>query len=257
VSRRLSVSSLLILAAFFASSAPAWTVDFFMAVDAPLGIIGLMPNQIVLAGPQGYEVALQLPTGMQLGGLHRRADGVWLLSPARPMTLGGTLVQPGDVVAHDGATFTPVLNGAAAGIPDGTAVDSLFMLGADLVMSFDRPVQIGGTTFGRSDLARYSSGGFSLFWNGAASGVPPGSNVVGADMFGGTLVICFDVPTSIGGIPYRPGQLVQWNGTGFSVISHDPAWPPSIQLRDFFILGSDAPDPGTEDPPFIKQKRPR
>src|SRR5206468_2510847 len=64
--------------------------------------------------------------------------------------------------------------------------------------------------------------------------------------------LSFDVPTTLGGTDYQPGQLVEWvSGTAFQSYFVDPSWPPSAQLRDFALApaAGTAPDgslvPGT------------
>src|SRR5438093_1822913 len=232
------------------SSVPA--VSYYLAVDVPatLGGVDYTPAQILRSDAATYSLAIGLPGGdAQFGALHRRSDGVWLLVSSTPFLLGVTPVQAHDVVSTpDGVTFSVFFDGTAAGIPGYAGIDSLFLdSGGALVLSFDVPVNLGGTEYSQSDLVRYSGGAFSVFWDAEAAGVPTYANVVGADRdSGGALVVSFDVPTNLGGTEFLPGQLVRWNGAAFSVYSADPAWPVSAQLRDFGFVpaAGSVPDGG-------------
>ena len=238
--------------AMAAVRSPAWPVDYYLAVDIPatLGGIDYTPDQIIRSDNALYSAALALGgSDTRFSALHRRPDGVWLVSLADPFFLGATPIKPHDVISTDGITTSIYFNGDAAGIPDGARIDSLFLdSGGNLVLSFDVPVNLGGVEYGRSDLVRFAGGVYSLFWDATAAGVPPGANVVGADRdSAGSLVLTFDVPTNLGGTEYLPGQLVRWNGgASFSSYFADGAWPLSAQLRDFaFVPAAGAvPDGG-------------
>ena len=228
-------------------------VSYYLAVDVPatLGGVDYTPAQILRSDGATYSLAIGLPGGdAQFGALHRRSDGVWLLVSSTPFLLGVTPVQAHDVVSTpDGVTFSVFFDGTAAGIPGYAGIDSLFLdSGGALVLSFDVPVNLGGTEYSQSDLVRYSGGAFSVFWDAEAAGVPADANVVGADRdSGGSLVVSFDVPTNLGGTDYLPGQLVRWKGgTSFSNYFADPSWPAYAQLRGFgFVPASGAVPDGS------------
>lgn len=228
-------------------------VSYYLAVDVPatLGGVDYTPAQILRSDGATYSLAIGLPGGdAQFGALHRRSDGVWLLVSSTPFLLGVTPVQAHDVVSTpDGVTFSVFFDGTAAGIPGYAGIDSLFLdSGGALVLSFDVPVNLGGTEYSQSDLVRYSGGAFSVFWDAEAAGVPADANVVGADRdSGGSLVVSFDVPTNLGGTDYLPGQLVRWKGgTTFSNYFADPSWPAYAQLRGFgFVPASGAVPDGS------------
>lgn len=217
---------------------PVGAVSYDLAVDVPstLGGSDYAPNQIVRSDDATYALDLVLPDGLQLGALHRKPDDVWLFAPAHPVELGAVPYEPRDVVAYDGSEYTSYLQGSAAGIPDGARIDALFLDSAGrAVLSFDIPVELGGTIYGPSDLVLKEAVGFSPYWDAQAAGVPPGSNLVGAAEDGaGVLLLTFDVPTDLGATTCLPGDLVRWEGgTAFSVYFRDVAWPAGSQLRDF------------------------
>jgi len=230
--------SFLFTAIALACAPAAWCVTYYLATDVPatLGGTDFTADEVLLNA--GGLYSLQLAFGepsVQLGGLERRADGLWLLTPAKPEEGAG----PRDVVLFDGVTLTPYFDGATAGVPEYARIDSVMLdPGGALVLSFDVPVNLGGAEYGPSDLVRYNLGVFSLFWNSGAAGVPPDSNVVGAgETAAGDLIVTFDVPTRLGATEFMPGQLVRWDGgTNFSAYVTDPSWPPDAQLRDFGFL---------------------
>ena len=220
-----------------APEVPALT--YHLAVDVPstLGGATFNTNQIVRSDNAVYALQTALPAGSQIAALHRRPDGVWLFAPAHPQTFGGTTFEPRDLVSFNGAVFGLVLDGSVVGIPEWARIDALYLdAGGDPVLSFDVPVNLGGVEHSRSDLVEYN-GAFVLVWDAEAAGVPAGSNVVGAAVDGaGTLVVSFDVPTTIGAATFLPGQLVSRNGGVFASYFVDAGWPASAQLRDFALV---------------------
>ncbi len=231
----LSTLSTLLLATLVC--VPVTAEEYFLTVDVPayLGGADYTPNQIVHGDSAVYALTATLPEEVHLAAVHLRPDGKWLFAPAHPVNLGGTDFEPRDIVTFDGAIYTSHLDGSAIGIPDGVRIDALFLdPGGASVISFDVPVELGGSLFGRSDLVRHDEDGFSLHWDGAGAGVPPYANLVGAardrrDM----LILTFDVPVNLGGSEYLPGTLVHHGPLGFSQRFEDPSWPPYAQLRDF------------------------
>jgi hypothetical protein len=228
-------------------------VFYYFATDVPatLGGEDRPPNQILLGSNGAYSLAELLPPDVQVGALDRRPTGEWLFAPADPADLGGQFYEPRDIVMLKGTTFTMYLSGSSAGIPERARVDALFFdpIDGNPVMSFDVPVFLGPAQYTRSDLVKFTPGvGFSLYWDAEAAGVPLSSNVVGADIdHTGELVVTFDVPTSLGGVFYLPGQLVGWTSASFSLYFSDPTWPLSAQLRDFSLVPI-APPSGDADP---------
>jgi hypothetical protein len=239
-----------IVAALLGVPAVAGAAGYYLCTDvqATLGGTDYTPTDIFLNDNGVYSLQLDLgDPQVQLSGVERRSDGLWVLSPAVPAEAAG----PRDVVLTDGITLTPYFDGNAAGVPEYARIDALLLDAGALVLSFDVPVNLGGVEYGPADLVRWNAPGFSLYWNAEAAGVPPESNVVGAGLEPlGHLVVTFDVPTRLGGTDYLPGELVQWNsGPSFTSYSKDPAWPPSAQLRDFGFLPPVGPVPdGASEP---------
>lgn len=225
----------------------AQPVSFDLAPDVPSDLSGttFLPSEVVRfdAAAGTHALAVALAGEPALDALFRMDGGDWLFSVESAADLGGTTFDGTDVVRFDGALFTTFLDGAAAGIPAGANVDALFLDGGDggdLVLSFDVPTTLGGTNYGPADLVRHAGGVFSPFLDAAAAGIPPGSNVTGADRRGGLIVLAFDIPTDLGGTTYLPGELVGWDGFAFATVHSDPAWPESSLVNGFAF----PPDPG-------------
>ena len=236
---RLRTLSLVCLVAVVCGG-PVGATAFYLAIDVPtrLGGIDRTANQVLRSDSGIYALALDLPVATELAALHRRSDGVWMFSPAHPLTLGAATYEPRDIVAFDGVNYSMLLDGSGVGIPEYARIDALFQHPiAGIVLSFDVPVKLSGTEYSRSDLVRFNGGVFSLFWDAATAGVPLYSNVVGAAIdSAGAQVLSFDVPTNIAGTEYLPGQLVRWNNPGFSNYFIAAGWPVSTQLRDFAFV---------------------
>ena len=227
------------IAPLFASWALAGPplVDLGLDVPTQLGGVTYVPNQIIRRNAGSYSTTLTLPGGTALSSLHRRSNGDWLFSTPVLTALGGVSFNPRDIAVFNGSVYSKLLDGAAAGIPAGAKIDAL-ALDADgsPLLSFDAPVTLGGTTFGASDIVRYS-GTFTLYWGGAAHSVPAGSNLVGfARPAANDLLLAFDVPTRLGAVDFLPGEVVRWQPAGYSSFSADAGWPVSSQLRDFALL---------------------
>jgi hypothetical protein len=245
---RAVLAALLLVAAV---PGPIAAVSYYLATDVPsvLGVGAYTSAQILRSDNGTYSIALDTE-GAVFKAIHRRPDGLWLIAEGTPDKIGSVFFEPRDVFLTDASSFFSMyFDGSAAGVPEYAGIDAIFLDGAGaLVLSFDVPVNLGGTEYGPSDLVRYSGGTFSLFWSAAAAGVPPYANVVGADRdSAGILVLTFDVPTRLGGTDYLPGQLVAWNGgTSFGLYFADPRWPLSSQLRGFaFVPAAGAlPDGG-------------
>jgi hypothetical protein len=228
---------------------PEWSV----AVDVPttLGGADRTPEQILRTDGTAYALEATLPPGTHISALYLHPDGRYLFSPSHPVNLGGVDYEPRDVIASDGATFTVVLDGSTIGIPEGARIDGLQGEGAGVFqLSFDAPVRLGETDYGRSDIVRWSPEiGFSLFFDAQAAGVPDYANVVGVsfDDDAGTSELAFDVPTRLDGADHGTGQVVSWSGAGFAPSLSHPGWPPYAQIRALSLYppAGEVPDGGS------------
>ncbi|RMH54997.1 MAG: hypothetical protein D6685_14310, partial [Bacteroidetes bacterium] len=231
-------------------STPA--ADYFFAVDVParLGAVDYMPNQIMRRTGGTYSVALTLASGLEIAGLARREDAAWLLSPAVPVNLDGIWYEPRDVIKYDGS-YSMFLDGSARGIPAGVRIDAIDLdASGTLLLSFDVPVTLSGSTFLPGDIVQDLGSGFVVYWDSTASGVPPGANLVGFDVdTDGSLIQTWDVPVDLGGTVFLPGTLVRFIGGTFSTYAVDPAWPRSVQARGIALTPGAGAIPGGQGLP--------
>lgn len=211
-----------------------WAADpYVIAVDVPAALSGtqVAPGQIALNQDNAYSI---VSTFAPLGAYQGPIGGVSYLAFSQP-TFVNVWMEPRDIVATDGTSFAIVLEGASVGIPPGVSIDALAVDGSDYLLSFDIPVQFGGTWYRPSDVLRYSAGVFSLAYDGASRGIPEGANIVGLDIDMNGPVLSFDVPVTLNATTFLPGSLVSDDGATFTIKSMDPLWPAGVQLRDFSL----------------------
>jgi hypothetical protein len=142
-----------------------------------------------------------LPAAAELAAYHRDAAGARLLVFDTTVVLPGNVTAtPRDVVRLDGATYSILLAGAAAGIPDGVAIDAVTRAtdGA-LVLSLDGDATLGGTAYADEDLVRYSGDSFSSFFDGSLAGLDSALDVDAADVLpNGRLLLSLDGSGTVG-----------------------------------------------------------
>jgi len=202
-----------------------------------------------------YTCVLSVPGRPQIDAIHKLdSPGDFLLSLERPSDLEGVLLpaastaSPADVIHYDGGsgTYSLCFVGAAVGIPRGHNVDALYRTGGDggdLVLSFDVPTVLGGsTTFEPSDLVRWVPSTASICpaaWtlaaanpafdaSAAGSGLAISINVNGADERGGTFLLALDVPASVSppAQPTRvPGNVVSFSAGSWGLFAALLGWP--------------------------------
>lgn len=144
------------------------------------------------------------------------------LSPDAPADLGGITRFPWDIVRKDNpGPYTATLS-----LPGFTAIDGLHRLDSgDWLISVEAPADLGPATWDPRDVFRSNGAIFAPFFCGDAAGVPLGSNVDAVFMNGGdggNLVIGFDVPTQIGALTVRPGDLLELMKVGAGCAGWSP-----------------------------------
>ena len=183
-----------------------------------------------------------------IAGLGTQAEASsFHMTPDVPTPRGASTWRPNQIVRNDSGTYSSVLD-----LPPAVELDAIQRLrGGDWLFSIGAPAVLGGTSYDPRDVIRYSGGTFSLFLDGAAAGIPAGSNVDAIMYLSGDLftlatsvdvVLSFDVPTTIGGVTYDPADLVRSVGGSFSATfdasAAVPPIPPSTNLVAAARIGS-------------------
>lgn len=130
------------------------------------------------------------------------------------VNLGAFTATPRDVVSYDGSTYTLILNGATAGIPDGVAIDALSSTnGVDFLLSFDTTATVGAVTAGPEDVVRYAGGTWASYLVGGTAGVPAGANLDALyRLSNGHLLMSFDIAgtTTVGAVNFTAGDVLEY-----------------------------------------------
>ena len=201
-----------------------------VATDLPAGGTTFLPWDFVRNDAAAYSLPTSLPAPTPVDALHRLGTGDWLVSVEITTLLGGVDWDRRDVFLFTTAgTFVafPPYGGAVPLIPEGSNVDAAFVdPGSGFpVVSFDAPTTIAGTTYAPADLVLYIGGGFAPFFDAAFAGIPPTANLNSADTRSGLIVFSLDVPTTVAGTTYLPGELISWDGILLASFDPQPAWP--------------------------------
>ena len=152
---------------------------------------------------------------------------------------GGVTAGPEDLLAWNGAAYTLFLDGSAAGIPAGTAIDAFGRVRSagvtQTLLSFDVPTALpGGLTVDDEDLAGWNGSAWSLFLDGSALGIPEGLDVDGFDRdpVNGTRYFSFDTSGRIATVDFDDEDVVAFDGSTWSL-----AYDASASLSAAFAAG--------------------
>lgn len=152
---------------------------------------------------------------------------------------GGVEAGPEDVVAWNGVAYSLFLDGTAAGIPAGTAIDAVGRIRSagvtQTLLSFDMPTALpGGLTIDDEDLAGWNGATWTLFFDGSANGIPQSLDVDGFDRdpVSGTRYFSFDTSGKIGTVDFDDEDVVAFDGAAWSL-----AYDASASLSASFAAG--------------------
>jgi putative metal-binding protein len=165
-----------------------------------------------------------------LSGLcHGAAQASVFLSPDAPTTLNGVTYQPWEVILRDDTGAYS----AALTLPANTSIDGLYRMNSgEWLLSVESPTTLGGTTFDPRDVIRFDGvGAYTLFFAGAAAGIPAGVNVDALLLDGGDagdLVISLDTPALLGAVTYEPADLIRYAAGSYSMFFDASATTPPI-----------------------------
>jgi hypothetical protein len=139
-------------------------------------------------------------------------------SPDITAGLGGLSVNDEDVAEDDlggGLGLAPL--GALPSAADLAAYHVL--ANGEQLLAFDTTVSLpGGLTAEPRDVVRYNGATYSLEFNGAANGVPNGTQVDAVSVLnGGDLLLSFDTTVVLSGLSVDDEDLVRFDGSTFSL----------------------------------------
>ena len=138
------------------------------------------------------------------------------VSPDTTVTLGTSTVDDETIAIDDLAGHYAALG--LGGIPPETDLDAYALLpNGQQLISFDTTVNLfDGSTPKPGDVWRYNGVGYTVEFDAAARGVPGGANLDAVAVYGGALLLSFDIAIDVG-IAVEPEDLVRFDGTGFSL----------------------------------------
>ncbi|MBD2548531.1 M10 family metallopeptidase C-terminal domain-containing protein [Microcystis elabens FACHB-917] len=147
-----------------------------------------------------YDVVVTATDAAGNTGSDSSADELSILPPTPPVLLfslassittasasvmGGLTARANDIIGFDGSNFSVWLNGNASGMAGAALRDFHILSDDELVVAFQKPVNLGGIAFDDSDLARLNrnaSGGFdvSMLFDGSDVGLTTNGEAVDA-----------------------------------------------------------------------------
>lgn len=145
------------------------------AVSLPGGVFA-EPGDVVRWDGGSYSIEFDasaegFPAGASVDAVSLDADGDLLLSFDVTTASGIFVVDDEDLFEFDGATFTLVFDGSAAGVPAGLDLDGAHDVGGGLLgLSFDGSGTLGSVDFDDEDVLEYDPGGptWSLAFDASA-----------------------------------------------------------------------------------------
>ena len=189
-----------------------------------------------LAGSIGLLDVGDVTSSADLAAYHRRANAeqLFVLDIATP------LAGPRDVVLWDGSSQLLEFDGAAHGIPDGSAIDALAERDGLLFFSFDVTTRLEEIPFDDADLARWNGTAFELAFDARAAGVPDGLDLDAvAALPSGTWLFSFDGSGRLGGVDFDDEDVLEWSPL---LASWDLAYDGSAQHAAWSAADLDALD---------------
>lgn len=159
---------------------------FDITVELPGAVIA-RPTDVIRHSGGVYSVEFDgsangVPAGARLDALSADADGDLLMSFDTTVALPGVTAADEDVVEFDGADFSLLFDGSAAGLTPAVDLDALhFAPGIGrLYVSFDTGGTIDGTNFSDEDLLEHDPVGGN--WSLAYDGSTEHGNWIAADL---------------------------------------------------------------------------
>jgi len=205
--------------------------DFYLSTDVPVSLGGTIytSNQIVANQSKIYSLQLDLSASLAIQALSSRGSNAWLFVPSCSIELGGQAYTSRQVVLWRSNTYSLFFD-ATNLIPAYAQIDGLCEEPGTGYLIFSTDVPMGNFT--QNDLIRWDGTSLSTAWDAESFHIPPSTNIMGFHLDAcDHIFFSFDVPTKIGSATYLPGEIVQWNGSAFSLFYNDTVWPLSAQMN--------------------------
>lgn len=189
-----------------------FSLDTF--VELPGGVVADRDDVVQYDGA-GYAVLLDgsgagLPDGARIDALGwRRQGGVASLLLSTDLTVelpGGLVAEDEDVVAWDGAVWSLVLDGSAAGVADGLDLDGIDRdpVTGELFVSFDGSGNLNGLDFDDDD---------ALAWDGSTWTLAFSGDDLGASFAAGDLDALGVLTPNLFRDGFESGTTAEWSAT--------------------------------------------
>jgi hypothetical protein len=138
-------------------------------------------------------------------------------SPDITVSLDTATVNAEDVGADDLAGTVTVQS--IGTIPSGANLDAYNERpNGDRLLSFDTTVALPGGLIARpGDVVRYDGATYVMAFDAATHGIPNGANVDAVAVYGGSLLLSFDVAVDLNGLHVDADDLVLFDGASFSM----------------------------------------
>lgn len=224
------------VSAQYGTSAPTHVDDDKAANDDAAGSVTIPSylSAMFAAVPASAEIAgFELSSAPAVGNLLAVDTTVSL--PGLPAS---SPAEPRDVERFDPATstFSSFLDGSTNSVPDGAAIDAVAADPSDrLLLSFDTTVTLPGVgTVEDEDLVRFSSGTWTMEFDGSARGIPPELDLDAAHRVKNSnlLLLSFDGSGTVSGVPFDDEDVVAFDTVALTFVKYfdgstsDPTdWP--------------------------------
>lgn len=198
---------------------------------------------------EGFPVFLgDLPGNADLTAFHRlpNSDALFALD-ITVMLPGGQLCRPGDVIRHDGSTYSLEFDGFANGVPTGARIDALSVDdNGKLILSFDVTLMLDGDLVADEDLTKFDGAGFDQVFDASAQGINGALDLdaVHFEPVSQLLLVSFDSGGSVAGIPFADEDLLLFNpingqwSLAFDGSASDSAWVAANLDATFAVLSN-------------------
>lgn len=142
--------------------------------------------------------------------------------PTDDPTGSGTVFFPWDVHAYKAGTYAAL---PVFALPQGMQIDAIHKMDkpGHWLFSVEATVELppgSGAFFEPADVVRFDGANYSVFLKGSAAGIPTGANVDAVFLLGGdpgSLILSFDVPTTIAAATFEPADLVRYGAGVFAL----------------------------------------